>query len=165
MNPSDGDNRSSSASSYLTPVENQRKGWTILTGQQAAKIIFDSSTSFPRVANGVQFGTANGAKFIANARKEVIVAAGAIGSPALLQLSGIGDSAALSKLGIVTVVNLPTVGKNLQEQTLTAQGAKGTNFNVGGSGPSDVIAFPNIYQVSNHGNHFRPHISHQEVIV
>ena len=37
-------------------------------------------------------------------------------SPKILQLSGVGDAAALSKLGISTIVNLPTVGKNLQEQ-------------------------------------------------
>ncbi|KAF8318326.1 uncharacterized protein EI90DRAFT_2941968 [Cantharellus anzutake] len=147
INPSDGDHRSSSASSYLTPVETKRKGWTVLVGQQATKIIFNPSTSLPRIATGVQFGTSNGARYIANARKEVIVAAGAIGSPAFLQFSGVGDPTALSRFGINTVVNLPTVGKNLQEQSLTAQGARGTGFNVGGSGPSDVIAFPNIYQL------------------
>jgi hypothetical protein len=53
----------------------------------------------------------------------------------------------LAKYGIPTVVDLPAVGLNLQEQTLVSMGAKGTNFNPGGSGPSDIIAFPNIYQV------------------
>lgn len=39
------------------------------------------------------------------------------------------------------------MGLNLQEQTLNEMGAKGTNFDLGGSGPSDVIAYPNLYQV------------------
>jgi len=50
-------------------------------------------------------------------------------------------------------VDLPAVGLNLQEQTLSAMGAKGTNFNLGGSGPSDVIAYPNIYQVCTYRIH------------
>jgi hypothetical protein len=64
-----------------------------------------------------------------------------------MQLSGIGDSLILSSLGISTVVNLPTVGKNLQERTMNSLGAKGNGFDWGGRGPSNVIAFPNLYQV------------------
>ena len=119
-------------------MESQRTGWTTLTGQQVTKILFSPSTALPRVATGVQFGTASGQRYAAYARKEVILAAGSIGvslvsnvrwmcttdradrmlpqSPALLQLSGIGDATALSKLGIPSVIDLKTVGKNLQEQ-------------------------------------------------
>lgn len=46
----------------------------------------------------------------------MILAAGAIQTPALLQLSGIGDSVILRRLGIPTLVDLKTVGRNLQEQ-------------------------------------------------
>ena len=46
----------------------------------------------------------------------MILAAGAIQTPALLQLSGIGDSALLSKIGVNTLIDLKTVGRNLQEQ-------------------------------------------------
>ncbi|CCO32582.1 hypothetical protein BN14_06644 [Rhizoctonia solani AG-1 IB] len=118
------DYRSSSAEAYLTPPG-----------------------SNPAVATGVQFGRASGARHTAYARKEVILAAGAINTPALMQLSGIGDSLILSSLGISTVVNLPTVGKNLQERTMNSLGAKGNGFDWGGRGPSNVIAFPNLYQV------------------
>jgi hypothetical protein len=65
----------------------------------------------------------------------------------LLQLSGIGDSSILRPLGIQTLINLTTVGKNLQEQTENAIGASGNGFNPSGSGPSDAIAYPNIYQL------------------
>ncbi|KAF9513839.1 GMC oxidoreductase [Hydnum rufescens UP504] len=147
INPHDQDHRSSSATAYLSPVESTRTGWTTLVGQQVTKILFSPSTILPRVATGVQFGTASGQRYTAHARKEVILAAGSIGSPALLQLSGIGDATALSKLGIPSIIDLKTVGKNLQEQTLNSVGAGGTNFNFGGSGPSDVIAYPNIYEL------------------
>jgi choline dehydrogenase len=80
-------------------------------------------------------------------RNEVILAAGAINTPAVLQRSGVGDPALLGPLGITTVLNITTVGKNLQEQTQTAMGAGSNGFDWGGSGPSDVIAYPNVYQL------------------
>ena len=79
INPQDSDHRSSSASAYLTPVESRRKGWTILVGHQVTKILFVPNTGAPRTATGVQFGTSSGATYTAYARKEVILAAGAIG--------------------------------------------------------------------------------------
>ena len=56
--------------------------------------------------------------FTLNATHEVIVSAGAVQSPHLLQLSGIGDSAALTKAGITPIVSNPSVGKNLQDHVL-----------------------------------------------
>lgn len=64
-----------------------------------------------------------------------------------MQRSGVGDPSLLGPLGIDTVLNIPTVGKNLQEQTQTAMGAGSNGFNSGGNGPSDVIAYPNLYQL------------------
>jgi choline dehydrogenase-like flavoprotein len=146
------DYRSSSASAYLTPVEAARTNWLTLVGHQVTKVNFASGSSLPRVATGVNFAkSAGGTTYTATARKEVILAAGALASPAILQLSGIGDSALLNPLGITTLVDLKTVGKNLQEQTMSSIGYKKTNFSNGGSGPSDVIAFPNLYQVFGSG--------------
>ncbi|KAF9508779.1 GMC oxidoreductase [Hydnum rufescens UP504] len=147
LNKNDGDHRSSSATAYLSPVESTRTNWMTLVGQQVTKIIFNPSTVHPRVATGVQFGTLSGARYTAFARREVIVAAGSIGSPKILQLSGIGDATALSSLGIASIVDLKTVGKNLQEQTINIMAANTTYFDVGGRGPSDAIAYPNIYQL------------------
>lgn len=86
----------------------------------------------------------------------------------MLQLSGIGASEVLGPLGINTLVDLKTVGKNLQEQvsaqphilllvsrtnecclvkTMNSLGAKGNGFNTGGRGPTDAIAYPNIHQL------------------
>ncbi|KAH8091359.1 alcohol oxidase [Cristinia sonorae] len=148
INWHDSDHRSSSVQAYLTPVENNRKGWLTLTNHMATKILFSTSATIPRVATGIEFGRSDGTgnRFTAFARKEVILAAGAIQTPALLQLSGIGDSALLNKLGINTLIDLKTVGRNLQEQTMNSLGAHGNGFNKGGRGPSDCIAYPNIYQ-------------------
>jgi choline dehydrogenase len=52
-------------------------------------------------------------------RREVILSAGAIASPQMLMLSGIGDGEAMSKLGIQVAHELPTVGKNLQDHVAT----------------------------------------------
>ena len=54
-------------------------------------------------------------RYVAYASKEVILSAGAFNSPALLQLSGIGDEKHLKSLGIKAVVSLPDVGRNLQD--------------------------------------------------
>jgi choline dehydrogenase-like flavoprotein len=98
----------------------------------------------------VQFkATSNtGSTFTASARREVILAAGSVQTSQLLQLSGIGDPTDLQPLGIDVKVNLRTVGRNLQEQSLTALGHPATGgFNPGGRGPNDVIAYPNIDQL------------------
>jgi choline dehydrogenase-like flavoprotein len=71
------DYRSSSAEAYLTPVQERRRGWTVIVEQQATKILFQPGSN-PAVATGVQFGRASGARHTAYARKEVILAAGAI---------------------------------------------------------------------------------------
>ncbi|KZT24335.1 GMC oxidoreductase [Neolentinus lepideus HHB14362 ss-1] len=148
LNWHDDDHRSSSVDAYLTPVESDRTNWLTLVSQQVTKINF-SNGSLPLHASGVTFSpTGNsGTSSTAYASREVIVAAGAIQSPALLQLSGIGDSSVLGPLGIQTLLNLSTVGKNLQEQTMDSLGAHGNGFNVDGNGPADAIAYPNIYQV------------------
>ena len=62
--------------------------------------------------------TPPGPFFFRRATKEVILAAGALNTPQLLMLSGIGDSALLNQSNIQTIVDLPDVGKNLQDHVL-----------------------------------------------
>ncbi|KAJ3979575.1 hypothetical protein F5890DRAFT_1546233 [Lentinula detonsa] len=144
----DSDHRSSSCQAYLTPVESQRTNWLTLTENLVTKILWSDSGSVPLTAAGIEFAPSSGGstRYTATALKEVIVAAGAIQSPALLQLSGIGDSNLLNSLGIETNLDMRGVGRNLQEQTMNSLGAGG-NFDWGGEGPSDCIAYPNLYQV------------------
>ncbi|KAJ6628061.1 hypothetical protein B0H10DRAFT_2209738 [Mycena sp. CBHHK59/15] len=143
------DYRSSSVEAYLTPVESQRTNWVTLARHIVTKIQWSNPGSIPLKASGVEYAywTNSTTRYNAYARREVIIAAGAIQTPALLQLSGIGDSSLLGPLGITTQIDLKTVGKNLQEQTMNSLGASGNGFDMGGSGPSDAIAYPNIYQL------------------
>ena len=100
--------RCSAAKAYLTP-NLSRPNLQILTHAVSAKVIVEG-----RRACGVSYYQGNQLKEV-RARREVIVAGGAFGSPQLLQLSGIGAVAELQKLGIPVVHDLPGVGKNLQD--------------------------------------------------
>jgi len=99
--------RSSTATAYLDPAKN-RKNLKVITKAQVQKIVLDGIT-----ATGVQYKLADGKVVVATARREVILSAGAVGSPQLLMLSGIGPELDLKKLGISIVKNLPGVGQNL----------------------------------------------------
>lgn len=151
LNWREGDNRSSSAEAYLTPVEEERTNWLTLVGHQATKILLEGRSS-DVIASGVQFVNASsngtGPTYTAYARKEVIVSAGAIGTPQLLQLSGIGDPSVLDPLGIETIVNLPTVGRNLQEQSQSViLHAAQPSFAPTGRGPPNCIAYPTLREL------------------
>lgn len=100
--------RYSNARAYLRPVE-KRKNLSIITHAHATKILFDDKRAI-----GVRY-MRDGRSFDVFARKEVILSAGAIGSPQLLLLSGIGPMAEIEKHGIKLVHDLPGVGENLQD--------------------------------------------------
>ncbi len=101
--------RDSSSRAYLQPAL-QRRNLTVRTEIMAARIVFDDH----KRAIGVQVGTGRDPE-IYYARKEVIISAGAVESPKLLELSGIGDGERLQHLGIPVVQHLPQVGENLQD--------------------------------------------------
>ena len=100
--------RVSASRAYLRPALG-RRNLVVRTGAQSRKLLFEGKR-----AVGVEFRHA-GASYEALARRETILAAGAIGSPHLLMLSGVGDAAALRAHGIVTIHNLPGVGQALQD--------------------------------------------------
>jgi choline dehydrogenase-like flavoprotein len=104
--------RWSCVDAYLKPARS-RKNLTVITGGLVTAIALSSSDT-PR-ATGIAYRTASGESAVITASREVIVSAGAIGSPQLLQLSGIGDPAALSDVGVTPVVAAPNVGKHLQD--------------------------------------------------
>ncbi|KAI0315856.1 hypothetical protein OF83DRAFT_315897 [Amylostereum chailletii] len=109
--------RTYSAPSYFAPNAN-RKNLLVLTGVRASKINTKSQRGTV-VATGVNY-VANGTSYTAAAKKEVILSGGAFGSPQLLELSGIGNKTLLESLGIQSVLDLPGVGENLQDQTTVA---------------------------------------------
>jgi choline dehydrogenase-like flavoprotein len=95
----------------------------LLTGYQVSRLVTTSGNSNAKVM-GVNFSSGNGANIQpVLTRKEVILAAGALHTPQILQLSGIGDPTHLSTLGIKCIVDLPGVGANYQDHPLlvTAQ--------------------------------------------
>jgi choline dehydrogenase len=100
--------RSSTSQAYLKPIRD-RVNLTVMLNTQTLRIVLDG-----KKATGIAIAENSGEKII-NAAREVIVSAGAIGSPKLLQLSGIGPRDALSKVGINTLHHLHGVGGNLQD--------------------------------------------------
>ena len=100
--------RASSANAYLRPAL-KRKNLTLRTRAHATRILFKEHR-----AAGVQY-LRHGRLTEVAARQGVVVSGGAINSPQLLQLSGIGDATLLRPLGIETVVDSKAVGRNLQD--------------------------------------------------
>jgi choline dehydrogenase len=104
--------RWSAAKGFLRPAM-QRPNLTVLTNVMANKIVLDTRDGTRR-ARGIEFQRGDEA-FFAEATGETILASGAINSPQLLQLSGIGPGRLLQSLGIDYRHNLPGVGENLQD--------------------------------------------------
>lgn len=100
--------RSSTSRAYLDPVKS-RANLTVITGALVNKVCLTN-----KQVTGVEYQL-NGTIKQANARKEVILSAGPIGSPHILQLSGIGDRDTLEQAGIQVKHELPGVGQNLQD--------------------------------------------------
>jgi choline dehydrogenase-like flavoprotein len=109
--------RSSTYQAFLAGEPEQRPNLMIITGAQATRVILDS-TNGRALAAGVEYRTAAGETLQAHARKEVILSAGAIGSPHLLLLSGIGPRQELEAHGVPCLVDAPDVGKHLQDHLM-----------------------------------------------
>ncbi|KAH9890787.1 hypothetical protein F4778DRAFT_367719 [Xylariomycetidae sp. FL2044] len=104
--------RSDAVTGYLQPSIS-RPNLTVMTNSMVETVIFDKAEATPR-ALGVR--VRKGAEtFSVKANKEVILAAGAFGTPKLLQLAGIGSRTRLEALGIPVVVDNANVGENLQD--------------------------------------------------
>ena len=101
--------RCSSAVAFLNPARS-RPNLTIVTHAQASRITFDG-----RRATGVAYRDRSGAEHVVKARAEVILSSGAIGSPQLLMVSGLGEAAQLREHGIDVLRDMPAIGKNMQD--------------------------------------------------
>jgi len=103
--------RYSAAKGYLNPAK-KRSNLKIITNAHVQKINFEG-----KKASGIEYFLGENLSKI-SANKEVILCAGSIGSPHILQVSGIGDGDKLSKIGIDLIKNLKGVGKNLQDHLM-----------------------------------------------
>ena len=100
--------RWNTSKAFLRPAAN-RPNLRVLTGAQAERLIIEGGE-----VKGVIFHH-QGQRIEARAARETVLSAGAIGSPHLLELSGIGQGAALQAAGITPLVEVPGVGANLQD--------------------------------------------------
>jgi choline dehydrogenase len=104
--------RQSTASAYLHPISGQRPNLTILTRARATKLRIDGNRCV-----GVDFER-DGNSVTAYADVEVVLSAGAVDSPRLLLLSGVGPAAELKAANVAVVHDLPGVGRNLHDHPL-----------------------------------------------
>lgn len=104
--------RWNTSKAFLKPAA-RRPNLTIMTGCHVERLLLEATETGPR-CTGIVF-TGGGTQWQATAKRETLLTAGAIGSPQLLQLSGIGPAALLREHGITPVLDSPGVGGNLQD--------------------------------------------------
>jgi choline dehydrogenase-like flavoprotein len=109
--------RTDSVTAYYRHAQS-RSNLKVATGAVVQKIIFETRNGKP-TATGVQVKLSDGTTATYTAKKEVILAAGAVGSPKVLELSGVGDKKLLTKYGIPVVYDNRNVGENLQDHVNT----------------------------------------------
>ncbi|KAI1109990.1 GMC oxidoreductase [Nemania sp. NC0429] len=125
--------RSDAARAYYYDVED-RPNLTLIKGTVKKITWADSSSKAAAVAEGVEYVAADGKLVSIAAAKEVILSAGALRTPLILESSGVGNPRLLKSLGIKTKIDLPGVGEYLQEQPNTIL-AYGSKQEVSGSAP------------------------------
>ena len=107
--------RCSTEKAYLRPIRS-RSNLRIITHAEAERIVFANGR-----AVGVMYRASDGTRHRIDVGREVIVSAGAIGSPALLLRSGLGPGEELRALDIPLVKDIPELGRNLQEHSAVSQ--------------------------------------------
>ncbi|KZV86724.1 alcohol oxidase [Exidia glandulosa HHB12029] len=107
--------RCSSACAHYTPFF-KRPNFTVMTNVTVTRILWkDTAKGKDAVADGVEYIDLQGKVHTVSVNHEVIVSAGTLGSPKVLELSGVGNSTILKAAGVKTVVSLPSVGENLSD--------------------------------------------------
>jgi choline dehydrogenase-like flavoprotein len=112
-----GGRRSSTYEAFLEGEPERRPNLTIITGAQATRVLLEGEGE-RTIATGVEYRTGAGDVATVYAAKEVILSAGAIGSPHLLLLSGIGPRQELEAAGIACRIDAADVGKHLQDHAM-----------------------------------------------
>ena len=112
--------RWTTAKAFLRPMCYGRPNFELWNGAHVAKLVIEPNTEQSPTSKGALRCTAvqvwNGQEMVTvNAQAEVLLCAGAVGSPQILQLSGLGPAALLQSKGIVVATDLPGVGANLQD--------------------------------------------------
>ncbi len=106
--------RSSTYHAFLEGEVEQRPNLEVICGAQVIKVLFEADPDSLR-ATGVEYRTADRQTATVLAAKEVVLSAGAVGSPHLLMLSGVGPQADLDAVGVPCYFDAPDVGKHLKD--------------------------------------------------
>ena len=106
--------RSSTYHAFLEGEAERRPNLKIIAGAQALRMALDGPAD-RKIATSVEYRSRDGTICTALAAKEVVLSGGAIGSPHLLMLSGIGPAAELESAGVTCQVDSPHVGKHLKD--------------------------------------------------
>ncbi|CAG7928293.1 unnamed protein product [Penicillium olsonii] len=131
INPSNW-TRSYSRTGYLDPLPD-RTNYDVLANAHVTRLVFDNSTSTNLTASSVEYTSDNGTTIsTVKVKKEVILASGSVGSPAVLLYSGVGPKDVLSDAGVDLVSELPGVGQHLQDH-ISATVMWSTNVDTAGS--------------------------------
>jgi len=126
-----GGQRSSSATAYLEPILS-RKNLDVLIQATVTRLIPTGSSKGKPIFSKVEVAAKSTSKRVTvTARKEVVLSAGAIGTPQILMLSGIGDRNSLEAMGIKSQLHLPDVGQNLVDHPIFASFFNVTSNNTG----------------------------------
>jgi choline dehydrogenase len=106
--------RSSTYHAFLEGEVEQRPNLDVICGAHVTRVILEAGPGQLR-ATGVEYRTADGETTVARAVNEVVLSAGAVGSPHILMLSGIGPRSELEAVGVVCRIDAPDVGKHLKD--------------------------------------------------
>ena len=106
--------RSSTYHAFLEGDVEQRSNLEVICGAHVTSVIIEGEAGDLR-ATGVEYRTENGEIAVARAAKEVVLSAGAVGSPQILMLSGVGPEDELEAVGVPCLLDAPDVGKHLKD--------------------------------------------------
>jgi choline dehydrogenase len=106
--------RSSTYHAFLEGDAEGRPNLEVICGAQVTRVVLEGAGSDLR-ATGVEYRTADGETSVAWAAKEVVLSAGAVGSPQILMLSGVGPRGELETVGVPCLLDAPDVGKHLKD--------------------------------------------------
>lgn len=146
LNADENQNRSSPFTAYAQHQVQQRRNFVILTGHRVTEIVWREGPGM--LAEGVAFQACRDCDLhFARADSEVLLSAGSLQSPQILELSGVGNPDVLAAAGVPLKMASPGVGKHMQEQAKNSLVHTPKDLDFSGSGPSSAIAFPNIHQL------------------
>ena len=132
------------AAAYYSPEVAKRPNLQLLPETRVEKVLFSDEKAVDgnAIARGIQIRTKDGLVQQVTARREVILSAGALQTPQLLELSGVGSKGVLKRYEIPVVIDSPGVGENLQDHSLSHISYEVADGQVSG----DVLRDPNVLQ-------------------